>query len=232
MVHAGALWRHGARVSSPPARAARHLDVSGGEVPNLGKASSALRRAPTPAGRPVRDARGRSRCRVASMDGTPATCHLIVVSRVAPNTRAVLVFTLTAQTRAARWPTGSLAVTSALGHRRAFGHDSREAYPRTRELTVLCSVSRSHSWQRQSPGEHQKVRDPKEIGVGRPIPVEGYERIGCVTLFEVDRILLEKALCPACVLGPIQVQRRRRGQIRPAHRRSGHRSGPARTPRR
>jgi hypothetical protein len=47
-----------------------------------------------------------------------------------------------------------------------------------------------------------------------------------VTLLEVDRILLEKALGPVCVLGPIQVQRRLGGRIRLVHRRSGLHLGP------
>jgi hypothetical protein len=107
---------------------------------------------------------------------------------------------------------------------RALGHKSREAYPRTRELTVLYSVSRSHPRQRQPPREHQKVRDPEEIGIGRPVPVQGHERIGGMTLLEVDRILLEKVLGRPWSHSECNVGLG--GRIRPAHRRSGLRSGP------
>jgi hypothetical protein len=110
--------------------------------------------------------------------------------------------------------------------------ESREPDPRTRELAVRCSISCSRSRQRQSPGKHQKVRDPQEIGIGRPVPVQGHERIGGVTLLEVDRILLEKVLGPACILGSIHAQRRLGGRIRPAHRRSGFHWGADHTPRR
>jgi hypothetical protein len=112
---------------------------------------------------------------------------------------------------------------------RALGHKSREGYPRTRELTVLCAVSRSHPRQRQPPREHQKVRDPKEIGIGRPVPAQGHERIGCVTLLKV--ILLEKAFGPACVLGPFMHNVGLRGGSVLVHCRSGLRSGLVRTQR-